>query len=144
MAVFGGLLVLTLGAGCASKKAVPDASTSNLAVSDAPRASALEVAAAPVSTQAVSTPAEAPPSPAPAYEPPGPTPTPDPVITQAPTLVGGPGIAVGGPYTVQHGDTLFRIAKEHYGDGKQWKRIASANPGLTPANLKAGQSIMLP
>jgi 5'-nucleotidase len=55
-----------------------------------------------------------------------------------------PGAAAGGKYTVQKGDTLFKIAREHYGDGKQWNRIAAANPGLTPQNLKAGQKILIP
>lgn len=47
-------------------------------------------------------------------------------------------------YLVKRGDTLFRIAKEHYGSGSQWKRIAAANPGLTPATLKAGQKLLMP
>jgi nucleoid-associated protein YgaU len=47
-------------------------------------------------------------------------------------------------HTVVKGDTLWKIATASYGDGKQWQRIASANPGLTPATLKAGQTIMIP
>jgi 5'-nucleotidase len=47
-------------------------------------------------------------------------------------------------YLVKRGDTLFRIAKEHYGSGSKWKRIAAANPGLTPATLKAGQKLLMP
>lgn len=50
----------------------------------------------------------------------------------------------GKTYLVKHGDTLFRIAKEHYGSGSQWRRIAAVNPGLTPATLKAGQKILMP
>ncbi|HZL37753.1 MAG TPA: LysM domain-containing protein [Tepidisphaeraceae bacterium] len=50
----------------------------------------------------------------------------------------------GNAYKVKRGDTLFRIAKARYGDGKQWTRIASANPGLSARTLKAGQSITLP
>ena len=30
-------------------------------------------------------------------------------------------------YTVQKGDTLSRIAKEHYGDANQWRKIYEAN-----------------
>ena len=30
-------------------------------------------------------------------------------------------------YTVQKGDTLSRIAKEHYGDANQWRKIFEAN-----------------
>ncbi|HEX8342675.1 MAG TPA: LysM peptidoglycan-binding domain-containing protein [Tepidisphaeraceae bacterium] len=47
-------------------------------------------------------------------------------------------------YTVKKGDTLFSIAKTNYGTGKEWQKIASANPGLKPATLKAGQKINLP
>jgi 5'-nucleotidase len=52
--------------------------------------------------------------------------------------------AAGGTYTVKKGDTLYAIAKNRYGDGKQWVRIAEANPGLRPETLKAGQTITLP
>jgi len=51
---------------------------------------------------------------------------------------------VGGAYTVKRGDTLYKIAREHYGDGKAWNRIAAANPGLSPSTLKVGQKITLP
>ena len=47
-------------------------------------------------------------------------------------------------YRVQKGDTLFRIAKSYYGDGNRWQQIAQANPGLTPASLKAGSTIVVP
>ena len=29
-------------------------------------------------------------------------------------------------------------------DGKRWQQIASANPGLTPATLRAGATIVVP
>lgn len=57
----------------------------------------------------------------------------------APTLNDG-----GNRYTVKKGDTLFSIAKTRYGNGNQWQKIASANPGLTPQTLKAGQTITIP
>ena len=50
----------------------------------------------------------------------------------------------GGSYTVKKGDTLYGIARQRYGDGKQWTRIAEANPGLRPETLKVGQTIALP
>lgn len=50
----------------------------------------------------------------------------------------------GGTYTVKKGDTLFGIARTHYNDGKQWKKIVAANPGLSPQSLKVGQTITLP
>jgi len=49
-----------------------------------------------------------------------------------------------GKYTIKPGDTLYRIAVNHYGDGKQWKKIADANPGISPTHLKVGQEIVLP
>jgi 5'-nucleotidase / UDP-sugar diphosphatase len=52
--------------------------------------------------------------------------------------------AAGSTYTVQKGDTLYKIARDRYGDGKQWQKIASANPGLSPSTLKVGQKIAIP
>ncbi len=52
--------------------------------------------------------------------------------------------SMGGTYTVKKGDTLYGIAKKKYNDGKQWQKIASANPGLSPSSLKVGQTITLP
>lgn len=52
--------------------------------------------------------------------------------------------SAGGSYVVKHGDTLYKLARDHYGDGKQWTKIASANPGLSPATLKIGQKIVIP
>ena len=52
--------------------------------------------------------------------------------------------AGGSSYTVQKGDTLYKIARDRYGDGKQWQKIAAANPGLSPGSLKAGQKIAIP
>jgi hypothetical protein len=65
---------------------------------------------------------------------------PAPATTPAPTPAGG----ATPKYLVQKGDTLFRIAKTKYGDGNRWQQIASANPGLTPASLKAGSTILVP
>ena len=69
-----------------------------------------------------------------------------PVVSDAPTQAPAPVAAApaGGKYTVQKGDTLWKIATASYGDGKQWQKIASANPGLSPSSLKAGQTIMIP
>jgi 5'-nucleotidase len=50
----------------------------------------------------------------------------------------------GGSYTVKPGDTLWKIAATHYGDGHKWKQIVDANPGLEPSKLKIGQTITLP
>jgi 5'-nucleotidase len=72
-----------------------------------------------------------------------------PVVTETPAPRGVAPVAASaaGParqYKVQKGDTLFRIAKSHYGTGGRWQQIASANPGLTPATLKAGATIVVP
>lgn len=69
--------------------------------------------------------------------------TPAPRATVA-SAKGKPGRAAGRTYLVKKGDTLFRIAREQYGSGSQWRRIAGANPGLTPATLKAGQKLVMP
>lgn len=75
-------------------------------------------------------------------------PTPQPITLQPTALEtsstpGGAG-AMGGSYTVKKGDTLYGIARNRYGDGKAWSRIASANPGLSPSTLKVGQTITVP
>jgi 5'-nucleotidase len=83
---------------------------------------------------------------------PAPQPLAQPVVSDTPTIAPAPAPAAPAPphsgasgkYTVQKGDTLWKSATASYGDGKQWQRIASANPGLTPATLKAGQTIMIP
>jgi nucleoid-associated protein YgaU len=49
-----------------------------------------------------------------------------------------------GTYTVQKGDTLFKIAKERYGSGTQWEKIAAANPGVNATSLKVGQKLRVP
>jgi len=74
-----------------------------------------------------------------------PTPAPAPVTTVTPEAPTATVVATaGGSYTVKKGDTLWKIAQSKYGDGRKWTQIAAANPGLTPAKLKVGQSITLP
>ena len=67
-----------------------------------------------------------------------------PVYDSATTVSGGAGSMAAGSYTVKKGDTLYGIARQRYGDGKQWSKIASANPGLRPETLKVGQTIQIP
>lgn len=67
-----------------------------------------------------------------------------PTYATAQPISAQPAMATGGNYRVNKGDTLFSIAKSRYGNGNQWQRIAAANPGLTPQNLKAGQTIVIP
>lgn len=49
-------------------------------------------------------------------------------------------------YTVQSGDTLFKIAKEFYGDGEQYLRIFEANRGVLedPERVEPGQELQIP
>ena len=96
-------------------------------------------------------------SPAPSAEPVAATPTAEPAMIaySAPTPVSGPIAtptaeptaplpAAHKTYTVRKGDTLFSIAKTNYGTGRDWQKIASANPGLSPTKMKAGQQIVIP
>ncbi|MGA3065736.1 MAG: LysM peptidoglycan-binding domain-containing protein [Tepidisphaeraceae bacterium] len=77
-----------------------------------------------------------------AYAPPVETAAPDPAAVSTPNMSAAP--ITGGSYTVKPGDTLWKIAATHYGDGHKWKQIVDANPGLEPSKLKIGQTITLP
>jgi 5'-nucleotidase len=70
----------------------------------------------------------------------------EPTVTQTPASSAAVPVAgtAGGQYVVKKGDTLFSIAKQAYGNGNQWQRIAQANPGLSPTTLKAGKTIVIP
>lgn len=47
-------------------------------------------------------------------------------------------------YTVQKGDSLWKIATRHYGNGNRWPDIVAANPGLVPEKMPVGKTIILP
>jgi nucleoid-associated protein YgaU len=49
-------------------------------------------------------------------------------------------------YTVQSGDTLWKIAKEMYGDGSKYMKIFEANAGLLkdPDHIFPGQQLLIP
>lgn len=49
-------------------------------------------------------------------------------------------------YTIEKGDTLSKIAKEHYGQASDWKRIFEANRDVIddPDRIFPGQVIQLP
>jgi 5'-nucleotidase len=79
--------------------------------------------------------------------------TPPPMIATAPdTAAYSPMISstpvektVGGKsHKVQKGETLYSIAKATYGDGKMWKKIVAANPGVSASKLKVGQVLTMP
>jgi nucleoid-associated protein YgaU len=50
----------------------------------------------------------------------------------------------GGNYTIQKGDTLWKIAERQYGDGFQWTKIAQANNLEDPSALEEGQTLVVP
>ncbi len=49
-------------------------------------------------------------------------------------------------YTVEKGDTLSRIAKQHLGDANAWKQIFEANRDVLndPDKIQPGQVLKLP
>ena len=53
---------------------------------------------------------------------------------------------VGGTYTVEKGDSLSRIAKQHYGDASAWQKIFDANKDVLkdPDKIQPGQVLKLP
>lgn len=86
--------------------------------------------------------AEVTPTPAPSPAPTTLTPPAEPVVTEAPATTAPP--SGNKSYVVKRGDTLWSIAKSSYGDGKQYKRIMAANPGVSPNALRVGQTLMIP
>jgi LysM repeat protein len=78
----------------------------------------------------------------PAYQPPAPSAIAAPMAQPMSYDTNSSG--ANGSYVVRKGDTLYGIARQSYGDGKQWTRIASANPGVRPETLKVGQKIVIP
>ena len=70
---------------------------------------------------------------------------PQPIVTQTPTKAIAPtGTDAGTTHVVKKGDTLTAIAKAAYGDGRQWKKIAAANPTVAEGKLKIGQVLVIP
>ena len=114
-------LMLLVGVGCANKDKPATAGTDLQ-----PNSAVTDVSASPV-----------------AYTPPPVSPAPVQTITPDP-IAPAPVASTGGSYTVKKGDTLYGIARQKYGDGKQWKKIAAANPGVTASSLKVGQTLVIP
>ena len=49
------------------------------------------------------------------------------------------------PYLVQPGESVFSLAKKHYGNDNLWTIIADANPHIKyPLDLAAGDAITIP
>ena len=58
-----------------------------------------------------------------------------------------PAPAAGGSYTVVSGDSLSKIAKNHYGDAAKWHQLYEANKdliGSNPDHIEVGQVLTLP
>ena len=49
-------------------------------------------------------------------------------------------------HTVQSGETLFRIARQYYGDGANYMKIFEANRSLLqdPDHIEPGQELLIP
>jgi 5'-nucleotidase / UDP-sugar diphosphatase len=47
-------------------------------------------------------------------------------------------------HTAGKGDTFWNLAVKYYNDGKQWKRIAAANPDIKPSSISVGAKIVIP
>ena len=80
----------------------------------------------------------------PAYQQPQVTPVSYEPVVAEPAVSTTPATASNKKYTVQKGDTLWSIAQKNYGDGKQYKKIVSANPSIKGERVLAGQTITLP
>ncbi|MVN76550.1 LysM peptidoglycan-binding domain-containing protein [Hymenobacter sp. HMF4947] len=58
-----------------------------------------------------------------------------------------PAATSGESYTVVSGDSLSKIAKNHYGDAAKWHQIYEANKaiiGSNPDHIEVGQELTLP
>ncbi|GAC1376435.1 MAG: hypothetical protein NVS3B25_28480 [Hymenobacter sp.] len=60
---------------------------------------------------------------------------------------GNKAAGAGDSYTVVSGDSLSKIAKDHYGDAAKWHQIYEANKALignNPDHIEVGQVLTLP
>jgi len=66
--------------------------------------------------------------------------------SSAPAATAAPGAAASAAYTVQAGDTLWKISSQFYGDGAQYMKIFEANKGLlkNPDHIFPGQELVIP
>ncbi len=125
------IVSLVAATGCQKK-----ATTQSQARSDVMDISPLASTTTPAYGASVSSPSSD--IPAPTYTP---SYTPQPAVTPSATPAA---TSSGSHYTIRKGDTFYSLARTYYGSGKEWQRIASANPGVDPHKLRVGQSIIIP
>jgi nucleoid-associated protein YgaU len=65
-------------------------------------------------------------------------------LTVVQPLVEAPVAVENKTHTVANGELLGDIALKYYKSSKQWRKIAEANPGIDPKNLKVGQKLVIP
>ena len=68
------------------------------------------------------------------------------LIINVASLTTGQGAIQGGTYTVQPGDSLWRIAEKAYGSGRRWRRIYEANTDKISdaSKIYVGQILVIP
>ena len=76
--------------------------------------------------------------------PPAPPPSATPTAPLTRLVESGTSATTGDTYVVKEGDNLSYIAEEYYGDQKHWVVIRDANPGVDPARLFVGKTLILP
>ena len=66
--------------------------------------------------------------------------------TEAPPAEAPVHRVAGAVYVVVEGDSLWKIAKRHYGDGERWRKIYEANRDLIkdPDRIFPGQQLRIP
>ncbi|HEY1922798.1 MAG TPA: LysM peptidoglycan-binding domain-containing protein [Tepidisphaeraceae bacterium] len=77
---------------------------------------------------------------------PAPTPVPSAPASVQPAPTAAPTPVAAGPRThrVASGESPYSIAQSEYGNGRYFKRILAANPGIDPRHLKIGQILVIP
>ena len=88
----------------------------------------------------------APPEPVPAAPEPAPVPEAAPLEVEASVPAAEAPAEGGSVYTVQSGDTLWKISEEVYGNGSKYMKIFEANTGLLehPDRIFPGQELKIP
>lgn len=83
-------------------------------------------------------------SPLPEFAPVNPTPTPAPVVRE--DTVNGVPLRLCSRHDVKEGESIYRIAKEMYGDGTLWPKLREYNKGKIMDNggMREGVTLLLP